>query len=596
MHYVLFYDIMQLMSDKNIQNWTLERYSTLLGEFKEESFTFNEAFDVLNKKHEDSKAQVRNILSDLNEAEMIKSKKSPNDKRKKVYKLVSLSPEETQEKELTRKELNRLVDRAADIIRTRVDYTFILLLLFYKRISDKWELDYRRELKKLKEEGFSEKEAKQEASEPEYHDLDLPQEYLWRELRKEPLHLSTNLSEAMKELADRNEGLRDIFTQFDFVQFTNSKENNEILRQLFELLSSYSLENTSPDILGDAYERILKKFAPEKAKEGEVYTPREVVELMVRILDPEPEETIYDPALGSGGMLIKVYEYVKEKYGKDKADTLFLYGQEHSFQTLGLAKMNLLIHNIKNGIFEQGDTLRFPKFKEKGKLKQFDKGIFNPPWNQSGYGEEELKKAEHTDRFKFGFVYKNKADWAWVQHMYSSIKDDGKFTVVLDTGAVSRGSGGNSNKEKVVRKKFVEKDLIESVILLPEKIFYNTNAPGIVMVVNKDKPKERKNKVLFINASDEYEEGSPQNTIIEENIEKIVETYKNFNEVEGFSDIISKDEIEESDYNLSPSRFVFVIDEEKHRDIDEIWSDIEEIENKEKETDKKVANIIKKLN
>lgn len=583
------------MANLNIQNWIRDRYSTLLNEFKEQPFNFSEALEILQAKHEDGEAQVRNIISELQSAELLESRQDPEDGRRKIYELVPLVPDENEAKKLTRKELDSLLKRAADIIRTRVDYTYILLLLFYKRISDKWVADYKKSVQQFKKEGFSEEEAKKEAKAPEYHDLDLPQEYLWDEVRKDPLNLSSNLSKAMKEIADRNEDLRDVFTQFDFVQFTRSQENNEILRQLFELFSSYSLENASADILGDAYEFILRHFAPEKAKEGEVYTPREVVEVMVKMLDPQPGESVYDCALGSGGMLIKTWEYVKENYSKEKANTLFLYGQEQKFQTLALAKMNMLIHDIKHGFLEQGDTLRFPKFKDGGEIKRFDKGIFNPPWNLDGYGEESLKKAEHSDRFKFGYTTKQSADWAWMQHMLASIKDDGQFAVVLDTGAVSRGSGSKNNREKGIRKSFVDNDLIETVVLLPENLFYNTSAPGIIILVNKDKPKERAGKILLINASGEYEDESPQNELGDEHIEKMVETHRGFEEIEDFSKTVTLEEIKEADYNLSPSRFVFALDTEDHRDIDEIWSDIKDTEEEEQANKEELEKIISKL-
>jgi type I restriction enzyme M protein len=579
-----------------LQNWIKNRYRTLSENFENKNFLFEEALNLLEKKHEDSEPQARNIFSELQNAGLIKTKKDPKNKRQKIYKLEPIVSEAKEEKELSRNDIDRILKKAADIIRTRVDYTFILLLLFYKRISDKWMADYKRRVEQFRKEGFSQEEAEEEAKEPEYHDLDIPKEYLWEELRKDPLELSANLSKAMKEIANRNEGLRNIFTQFDFIQFTQNRENNEILRQLFELFSSYSLEKADADILGDAYEFILRHFAPEKAKEGEVYTNREAVETMVRILGPQPGESIYDGSAGSGGMLIKSYEYVRDSHGKDKADTLFLYGQEYNPRTLALAHMNLLIHDVKNGLLEQGDTLINPKFQEKGKLKHFDKAIFNPPWNQKGYGEEQLKKAAFSgERFPFGFTNKQSADWAWMQHFYASLKSEGKLAAVLDTGAVSRGSGSKSDKEKTIRQKFVDNDLVEAVILMPENLFYNTSAPGIIMVVNKAKPEERKNKILLINASKEFEKGRPKNYLTQDHIKKITETYHKFRELEGFSTIITNDQAQEADYNLSPSRFVFALDTTEHRPIKEIVKDLEEVEREEKENRKELDKILSKL-
>ncbi|HOL22903.1 MAG TPA: N-6 DNA methylase, partial [bacterium] len=320
-------------------------------------------------------------------------------------------------------------------------------------------------------------------------------------------------------------------------------------------------------------------------------TPREVIRLMVEILDPKPEKWIYDPACGSAGMLIVVYQYVKEKYGKEKADTLFLYGQEQNTKTLALAKMNSILHRIKNAILTTGDTLLFPKFKEKDGIRRFDYVIANPPWNQDGYDGDTLKRGEYyKDRFPFGAPTKQSADWAWIQHMLSSANEDGKVVVVIDTGAVSRGG-----REKEIRKKAVERDLIETVILLPEKLFYNTGAPAVIIVLNRNKSEEKKGKVLLINASKEFNPGKAQNTLGKENIEKIAKIYREFKEVEKFSRIIGMKEIEEADYNLSPSRFISVFDEESYRPIEEIKEELKKLEEERKKIEGKVWEILSKF-
>jgi type I restriction enzyme M protein len=343
------------------------------------------------------------------------------------------------------------------------------------------------------------------------------------------------------------------------------------------------------DILGDAYEWTLKYFAPSKAKEGEVYTAREVIRLMVEILEPKPKESIYDPGLGSCGMLIGAYNYVSEKYGKEKADTLFLYGQEINLKTLALAKMNMILHGISNYHIESGDTLLFPRFKENDNVKQFDCVIANPPWNQDGYDEETLKKAEFWQkRFPYGFPPSQSADWAWIEHMIVSSKN--KVVVVIDTGSVSRGG-----KEKIIRQKIVEDDLIESVILLPEKLFYNTGAPAVIIVFNKNKPEKRKKKILLINASKEYQEGKKQNTLSKENIQKIVTAYREFKDIEKFTKVITLEEAKEADYNLSPSRFVSVAEEENYRSISEIKSELEKIEEEREKVETKLDKILKSV-
>jgi len=349
---------------------------------------------------------------------------------------------------------------------------------------------------------LSEEEAREEAKSSIYHDFDLPEEFLWENIRKKPARLPERFSQALKAIAERNPELKDVFENVDFIQFASSRENADILRQLVEIFSAKPLYNVSPDILGDAYEWILHYFAPQKAKEGEVYTPREVIKLLIEILDPKPGESVYDPACGSGGMLILSYKHVEDEHGKSEAEKLFLYGQEANHKTLALAKMNLYIHDIRNAHLALGDTLLYPKFKDGESFKKFDIVIANPPWNQDGYYEEVLKKGEFwRQRFKYGFTPKQTADWAWIQHMLASAKENGRVGVVIDNGCLFRGG-----KEKAIRAGILKDDLIECVILLPEKLFYNTGAPGAILILNKEKSEERKKKVLFINASKEYEQ------------------------------------------------------------------------------------------
>ncbi|NLA08148.1 MAG: SAM-dependent DNA methyltransferase [Parcubacteria group bacterium] len=576
-------------NSSNLENWIKKRYFTLQEKFKEGSFTFAEASETLYNLYRDSENQTKLVLSELKRAGYLKISKNPNDEREKIYQLVDIFKPSGA---LSREELTGILKTASDIIRTRVDYTFILLLLFYKAVSDQWEKQFQEKYEELAEEGLEQREAVREASQPYYHTFYLEEDLLWENLRKDPLKLSENLSKNLKKIAELNPEYKDIFLQFDFHTFTTNQENSAILNNLFELFSKYSFENISTDILGDAYEWILKYFAPTKAKEGEVYTPREVIRLMVEILDPQPQKSVYDPAAGSAGMLIIAYQYVREKYSKEKADTLFLYGQEQNGKTLALAKMNAILHGIKNITLIEGDTLLYPKFKTQDDIKKFDYVIANPPWNQKNlYDEDTLKKGEYwRERFPFGFPTRQSADWVWIQHMLASVKNESKVVVVIDTGAVSRGG-----REKAIRQKIVEKDLAESVILLPEKLFYNTGAPGLVIVFNKNKPEERKEKILLINASKEFVAGKPQNSLGKDNIKKIADIYRDFKEAENFSKIITFREVAEADYNLSPSRFVSVIEEEEYRPVEEITKELDEIEKERELVEEKVSKILKKI-
>ncbi len=574
-----------------MQEWIKKRYIMILGEFKNRSFSFDEVVNFLFQTFQDSEEQAKNILSEIKKTGLLEVSRGEKDKREKVYRIKSIFETERMAGNSlsTKGELLNLLKQAADLIRTRVDYTFILFLLFYKAYSDRWQKEFENVKNRLLQKGWLEKEVVKEASSPSYHFFNFSEEYLWDRIRKDPQRISEKFSLAVKKLAEMNQSYQDIFSQFDFHHFTSNPENTVILNQLVELFSKSSFEGISGDILGDAYEWILRYFAPAKAKEGEVYTPREVIRLMIEILDPKPQKSLYDPASGSAGMLIVAYKYVEDRYGREKADTLFLNGQEANLRTLALAKMNMLLHDIKNFYFYPGDTLLFPKFKEADSIKKFDYVIANPPWNQDGYDEENLKKGEYwKERFKYGFSTKQSADWVWIQHMIASAKE--KVAVVIDTGAVSRGG-----REKLIREKIVEEGLIESVILLPEKLFYNTGAPAVIIVFNKNRPQDKKGEILLINASKEFEPGKKQNTLSKENIKKVVDAYRKFKDIEKFARVITIEEVRQADYNLSPSRFVSIAEEENYRPIEEIKKELEKLEQERKKVEEKVKMIMGKL-
>lgn len=254
----------------------------------------------------------------------------------------------------------------------------------------------------------------------------------------------------------------------------------------------------------------------------------------------------------------------------------------------------MFIHNIEQTDIRLGDTLLNPAFLENNRLKTFDAVVANPMWNQKGY-DERFYDSDQYERFPFGYPPQSTADWGWVQHMFASLKPNGRLAVVLDTGAVARGSGKRKDREKAIRQKFIEQDLIEAVLLLPENLFYNTSAPGIILFISKQKPEKRKGKILLINASREFEKGKPKNYLTPEHIQKISKAYRDFEEVEGLSKIITLEEAKEADYNLSPSRFVVVTEEEKHRPIGEIRKDIEAFEYEKNEIEEKLNNIFQKI-
>jgi type I restriction enzyme M protein len=580
--------------------WLEKRYNILWQAYKDSQFRFEDASTLLQEKMHDSENQINVFLSELRKKGFLEAAFDPMDARKRIYSLKSMESiiSETlsiDKVKLTRADLERLLKSAADLIRTRVDYTFILVLLFYKRICDKWEMEYEKAYKEALEDGLSEDEARLEAANNIYHDFNIPEEYIWETIRKEPARLPENFSKAMKSLAENNAELRDVFENVDFVQFTSNRENAEILRQLVELFSAQPLHHVSPDILGDAYEWILRYFAPQKAKEGEVYTAREVIKLIVEILDPKPGESVYDPACGSGGMLIISFQHVQDEHGKGQAERLFIYGQEANHRTLALARMNLYIHDIRNINLMLGDTLLYPKFKDENGIQKHDVVIANPPWNQDGYDEDILKKGDFwKERFRYGFTPRQSADWTWIEHMVSSGKDDtGRVGVVIDNGCLFRGG-----KEKAIRICVVNADLIEAVMLLPEKLFYNTGAPGAVIILNKHKEKSREGKILFINASNEFgkhPDVRKLNQLTEENIKRVVSAYKSYKEEEGFSRAVDYKEVEENEYNLNVTLYVYPEEEIEEIDVMKEWAELKRVEIELGAIEKKIEGYLAEL-
>jgi len=576
-----------------------QRYSLLWEAFGAKECTMAEAAKILEAKKQDSADQVPVFISELRKEGWLNVQFNKDDARKKIYTLkdrFNLSVDiHAAGGKLNRSDIESILSKAADLIRTRVDYKFILILLFMKRVSDKWELDFDKAYKEALKDGLSEAEAKKEARSPAYHDFDLAEEHRWENMRKDVGALSSVFSKALKSLADRNPELKDILDSVDFVQFTSNRENTEILRQLVELFSEKRLHNVAPDILGDAYEWILRYFAPDKAKEGEIYTPRETIKLLNEILDPQPKESIYDCSCGSAGMLIGAYKHVEETMGLTQARKILLYGQEVNQKTIALAKLNMYVHDMRDCSLNYGDTLLYPKFKEGGKIKTFDVVVANPPWNQDGYDEEVLKKAEFwQQRFSLGFTPGQSADWAWIQHMLASADDkNGRVGVVIDNGCLFRGG-----KEQAVRRKALENDWLDCLILLPEKLFYNTPAPGALMFFNKNKPKDRKGKVLIINASSEFikhPDVRKLNSLSDENIKTIAAACKGFKDIKGFSRAVPIEEIKANDYNLNITLYVFPEEIEEIIDIDKEWAELRRLEAESRELDSKIAGYIKEL-
>jgi type I restriction enzyme M protein len=316
------------------------------------------------------------------------------------------------------------------------------------------------------------------------------------------------------------------------------------------------------------------------------------------LLDPIPKAHVYDCTCGSGGLLIKARLVYEEQHADNpslKNRSPKLYGQELNPTTFALAKMNMFLHDYTDSSILIGDTFRNPRFEAGGKLKQFDYVIANPMWNQDNYTEE-FYDNDRFGRFHFGVPPNSSADWGWAQHILASLNDTGRAAVVLDTGAVSRGSGARgSNKEKEIRKAFVEADLIEGVVLLPENLFYNTNAPGIILLLSKHKSKLQKNKVIFLNAAAYCEKQKPKNVLTILGIEVVVKAYKTWKDVPKLCKVVAVENIRTGDYNLSPSQFVETSDEMTHRPLQMILTDLKAAAKTREDADKRLTEVLTKL-
>ena len=451
---------------------------------------------------------------------------------------------------------------AACSIRGAVDAPkfkdYILPLIFVKRLSDVFDHEIDRLAKKFGNRDTALELVSDDHTLVRFY---IPPEASWSEVRKQTTKIGQRLTEIIRAITKANPALQGVIDIVDFNATVSGQRIVEDARlsTLIEILSRHSLglEDVEPDILGRAYEYLLRKFAEgQGSSAGEFFTPQEVGWLIARLLRPGEGMKIYDPACGSGGLLVKAELVVQEATPKLKRP-MRLYGQELNHVTYAIAKMNMIIHDME-GEVAIGDTLRNPKFLRGSKLQTFDLVAANPMWNQDGYDDAFYESDSH-DRFSFGYAPASSADWSWVQHMLASLNKDGRAVIVLDTGAVSRGSGGRgSNRERDIRKTFVENDLIEAVILLPENLFYNTTASGILLCLNKNKSKRPAGKVILINASKEFEKGRPKNFMPDVNIARIADAFAVGEEVAGFVKLITNDEAAKNDYNLSPSRYVAV--------------------------------------
>jgi type I restriction enzyme M protein len=485
---------------------------------------------------------------------------------------------------------------------------FILPLIFFKRLSDVFDDEFAQYSVK-----FGSEEAAREIIEADHLDalktshtaivrFYIPLDYRWNAIRNHPADgsLGEFVTDCMLHVAQLNPDLRGVLDVRDFNERQGGQRtlDDDRLAGLIQVVNRHrlGLKDTEPDVLGRAYEYLLRKFAEGQGQSaGEFYTPKEVGWLIARLINPAPHTTIYDPACGSAGLLIKARLVYRTEHPDEKSAAPKLFGQELNPTTFAMAKMNMFLHDFSDSSFSIGDTFRNPGFTDGNELKRFEYVVANPMWNQDGY-DDAFYDNDNWSRFLYGIPPKSSADWGWIQHMVASLNDHGRAAIVLDTGAVSRGSESEqSSKERDIRKALVEHDLIESVILLPKNLFYNTTAPGILLLLSRNKPVERQKQILLVNASAYFAKEKPKNVLTDEGIEAIKVAFEKWETRDKLSRVIPLSEVQTSDYNLNPSKFVDVTDRIPIRPLSSILTDLDAARIERERADMQLAKLLRAI-
>lgn len=486
---------------------------------------------------------------------------------------------------LSLSQLEQYLSKAAWILKGPVDASdfkvYIFPLLFFKRLSDVYDEEYRVAL----EESDGDIEY---ASLPEFHRFEIPDGCHWDDVRNTTTNVGLAIEKALRGIEQANQQF--LYGIFGDAQWSNkNKLSDRLLVDLIEHFSQYTLSNSlvDVDILGQAYEYLIKHFADlTNKKAGEFYTPRSVVHLLGLILDPHEGESIYDPACGTGGMLLECVDHLRAN--NEDYRTLKLYGQEKNLTSSSIARMNMFLHGMEDFQIVRGDTLRNPAFFEADGLKTFDCVIANPPFSLKDWGAENWIEDPYGRNIA-GVPPKGNGDMAWVQHMIKSMNSTGRMTVVLPHGALFRkGSEGK------IRKKLLEEDLLEAVIGLGPNIFYGTQLAACVLVFKQNKPADKKKKVLFIDASEQVRVGRAQNYLEAEHVNQIFNWYQKFKEVENFVSIATWDDLVENDFNLNIPLYVDKIMEDNLPSVEEALADLKQAWAESQKAEEQFKSILEK--
>lgn len=476
--------------------------------------------------------------------------------------------------------------KAADILRGSLDAGEyrqpVMTLLFLKRLNDTFEEN----AEKLLKQGKSQKEAYEN---PARHNFFVPKEARWKILSETTEKVGEAIDHVCKLIERENPDLDGVMTNTKYSD--RRKYPDDKLRQLISHFNYPSLRNSDlekEDIFGDAYEYLLAEFADEiKKKGGEFFTPREIVRLLVSLVEPKEGMKICDPTCGSGGMLIESRKYVERSGGNPR--NLILEGQESNYGNLAMCKMNMVLHDIIDFKIEYGDVLSNPKLVEGGRLKTYDRVLANFPFSMDW--DSKIAAKDSYNRFKFGVPpTKDKADFAFIQHMFSSLNEKGQAAIICSQGVLFR-----AGEELKIREGMIKEDVIEGIVALPSNLFYGTTIPACVLILNKNKPSNRKNKIIFIYAAKDYQEEKVRNTLRDSDIKKIVSAFKNYKDIDGYCHITDLEELQENEFNLNVPRYVDISELEEEIDIQATINELKKLEKEREGIELKVTSDLKEL-
>lgn len=490
---------------------------------------------------------------------------------------------------ITLSELEQYLSKAAWILKGPVDASdfklYIFPLLFFKRISDVYDEEFQLALR----ESDGDKEY---AALPEFHRFVIPKKCHWKDVRETTVNIGQALEKAFRGIEKANQDY--LYGIFGDAQWSNkNKLSDRLLTDLIEHFSQYDLANSKveADILGQSYEYLIKHFADlTNKKAGEFYTPRSVVHLMGLIIDAHEGESIYDPACGTGGMLIECIDHLKDN--KEDFRTLKLFGQEKNLTSSSIARMNMFLHGVEDFQIARQDTLRNPAFFQGDELQTFDCVIANPPFSLKEWGEENWLNDPYGRNIA-GVPPAGNGDMAWVQHMIKSMRSKiGRMAVVLPHGALFR-----KGAEGKIRKALLEMDLLEAVIGLGPSVFYGTSLAACILIFRSEKAKAKRKKVLFIDGSDQIRVGRAQNFLKKEHVEKLFNWYSAFKDVENSVKVASIDMIKENDFNLNIPLYVEKVIEDNLPSVEVVLAELKEAWKKSLEAEeifkKKLSEFIK---